>query len=456
MKITTIGRQLVGVAFLLFLISTNARGQFVFDVTDSTSSGEDNLLRSVSCFGENCTACGLNVAQKQVNIIFKRTTDGGRTWKTQLSGFPAQCCENQNLLYTVDQIDSLHAVAVGDTALIMRTNDGGMTWSRQSCPTRSVLFDVDFSDSLTGIAVGTRPPVILTTSDGGVKWNVATIAGKDFYSCHSYGGGMFRAFAYGSGPVYTTHDWWHSIDTGQLIPDSVVGSPDYPVFAGCRFIGGDTIIAYGNLLHVRKDSTYIAWGLVVRSIDAGKHWESFFSDSSFRTLTRLSAAFHDTILAGGNLRTPGKFLLSADAGMSWHEDTLLFSSPAAANAVGGVSFLSDGSVIGLFGQDFLGSNSFIGRGNAVFSRVEAYERIVYGTHIYPNPSSGRVIITSVDQLRPVKLIDVLGREVLRDVLDARGQATLNLSLLPRGIYSVMLDHYGKNLPVGKIVVSGKQ
>jgi len=49
---------------------------------------------------------------------------------------------------------------------ILRTTDGGATWTPQSSGTRSPLFGVSFVDANTGIAVG-EAGIILRTNTGG-------------------------------------------------------------------------------------------------------------------------------------------------------------------------------------------------------------------------------------------------------------------------------------------------
>ena len=96
------------------------------------------------------------------------------------------------------------------------------------------------------------------------------------------------------------------------------------------------------------------------------------------------------------------------------------------------------------------------RGQPTTANVQSYERIIYNTQAFPNPATNRLSINSIDQSRPVHIIDVLGREVLRGELDSRGQATFDVSSLPRGIYAVMLDHFGRLLSVGKVAVVAKE
>ena len=89
-----------------------------------------------------------------------RTTDGGTTWTSQTSGTTSD-------LWDVSFIDANTGIAVGGT--ILRTIDGGTTWTSQTSGTTRILFGVSFTDADTGTAVG-GSGTILRTTDGGTSW----------------------------------------------------------------------------------------------------------------------------------------------------------------------------------------------------------------------------------------------------------------------------------------------
>src|SRR5215813_4098595 len=90
-----------------------------------------------------------------------RTDDGGITWTLQSSG-------TNNSLWAVSFVDANTGTAVGARGTILRTDDGGITWTPQFSGTTENLTSVSFVDANTGIAVGVR--VILRTDDGGATW----------------------------------------------------------------------------------------------------------------------------------------------------------------------------------------------------------------------------------------------------------------------------------------------
>src|SRR5229473_5785813 len=61
-----------------------------------------------------------------------------------------------NWLFAVATPDSSTIVAVGERGIIVRSTDGGETWTRQDSGTSNHLNGVSFVDADTGIAVGTQ------------------------------------------------------------------------------------------------------------------------------------------------------------------------------------------------------------------------------------------------------------------------------------------------------------
>lgn len=97
-----------------------------------------------------------------VDSLVMRTDDGGETWTRIL-------VPSKTELYHLDFVNSSRGWIVGDKGLILVTYDGGVNWQIQKSGTEKALFNVDFRDSEEGYAVGGKG-TILRTENGGENW----------------------------------------------------------------------------------------------------------------------------------------------------------------------------------------------------------------------------------------------------------------------------------------------
>jgi photosystem II stability/assembly factor-like uncharacterized protein len=96
-------------------------------------------------------------------------------WTPKVSGVT-------HTLWGVYFTDSLHGWAVGDSGTMLRTGDGGDTWSRVWIPTTDTLFFVVFADPAHGwVGAGGLEAQIFVSRDSGKTWNSQTAIGKGFF-----------------------------------------------------------------------------------------------------------------------------------------------------------------------------------------------------------------------------------------------------------------------------------
>ena len=103
------------------------------------------------------------------------STDDGASW-TQAE------VPTRALLTAVHMHDERTGWAVGHDAVILRTKDGGETWTlvHQAPEEELPLLDVWFRDERTGFAVGAYG-YFLATEDGGETWTPRAISEDDFH-----------------------------------------------------------------------------------------------------------------------------------------------------------------------------------------------------------------------------------------------------------------------------------
>ena len=443
-------------SFLLVLthltLTSGAHAQFTWQISHPAQAGRFHYsFAQISSFGECCSAAGRSVDDsakpRTIRTVIFRSNDGGLSWTEQYPGSPRWLGFSG-----IQQIDSLNVVAIGDSGLVERTFDGGQTWESQRLPVTGRLFDVNFSNPMTGMVIGPGKPDIFATSDGGRHWNSFAI-GEPYFPIqgHATGDGRFQAISFYAGPIYFTTDYWRSVDSSTWIyPDS----DQTHGIVSWNFLNNDTLVAFGT--HWRGSQLNIARLLLVRSTNAGRSWSEIQTiDSLITPPYVMSPLNRDLVVLGGNCNAlRNTIAFSSNHGESWTMESLP-SDTSFLPFIIGLTVTPRNEVLAIFSPD-RSAYAIIGRGVRGQSHVENFEQIVFGTHIYPNPSTNQVTITSVEHSRTIRLIDVLGREVLHDVLSANGKATLNVASLPRGIYSVILDHNGITLTVGKVAVIDRE
>jgi len=98
-----------------------------------------------------------------VDSILVYTDDGGDSWTRQRAPSRAE-------LIHLDFVDDKHGWVVGAQGTILYTFDAGRSWNQQSSGTKAMLYHIDFRDEDNGWAVGEKG-TILRTTDAGQTWN---------------------------------------------------------------------------------------------------------------------------------------------------------------------------------------------------------------------------------------------------------------------------------------------
>ncbi len=104
----------------------------------------------------------INKEDEVVDSLVMRTDDGGETWTRIIVPSKLE-------LFHLDFVSSSRGWIVGDKGTILTTDDGGVNWRKQTSGTTNTLFNVDFRDASEGYAVGGKG-TILRTEDGGNNW----------------------------------------------------------------------------------------------------------------------------------------------------------------------------------------------------------------------------------------------------------------------------------------------
>ena len=155
-------------------------------------AGDDGYLASTEDGGKTWTKYPLNISENINEIYFRNDTngylvagrlvfitqDGGRTWQESRIYRSANFRGGTPELISIRFSDKKRGLAIGSIlnkndevieSLVMKTDDGGDSWSRVIIPTKNELFHLDFNGNSHGWIVGDKG-LILATQDGGANW----------------------------------------------------------------------------------------------------------------------------------------------------------------------------------------------------------------------------------------------------------------------------------------------
>lgn len=234
------------------------------DVATLPASAIQQLLLDVASAGPRLVAVG-----ERGRILL--STDAGQRWS------PASA-PSQATLTAVYFHDDRQGWAVGHDAVILRTEDGGMTWAlvHQAPEERKPLLDVWFENPRHGFAVGAYG-LALETQDGGHRWQRRTLLPEDMHLNAIAGDSGGRVYVAGEAGTLLRSD--DAGNTWRKLPTPYPGS----FFGILRLLDGNPLI-------------FGLRGKAFRSPDGGKRW--------------LPIATHgETTLQGGSVLADGSIVL---------------------------------------------------------------------------------------------------------------------------------------------------
>lgn len=210
-----------------------------------------------------------------------RSTDAGVSWTLMASGQ-----STSNYFTAIQFVDENvgYASCYGG-GKVLKSVDGGLTWSSIAPEPLVFIRDLHFSDAMTGVAVGHAGHVIRTT-DGGATWTF--MPSNTTYNLVSLSVQGNRMVACG---------WWgrviHSSNGGLTWTEQTIGSEHMSVSltpSGFGLMGGI--------------------GKIYRTTNFGTNWALFKDGTSSGTIEKISFANDSVGVAGNGLRT-------TDRGLTW-------------------------------------------------------------------------------------------------------------------------------------------
>jgi photosystem II stability/assembly factor-like uncharacterized protein len=259
--------------------TTNGGGSWTY-----LTSGTSINLRSVFFTNANN---GYAVGESGIIL---RTNDAGLTWNSynNLSFF--------NQLNDVSFPSSCVGYAVGNSGRIMKTSTSGNSWTLINSGTTKGLQSVFFTDDNTGYVVGDSAK-IFKTSDGGTTWQAQT-------------SGIFTTL---SAVYFTNTDTGYAVGVGGKILKTFDGGTTW------NLLNSGVTENLTSVYFVNRDLGFAvgASGRLVKTTDAGLTWQIKYT----ATTLDLKSVYFPSASVGYMSAVSGHIRKSVDGGNTWTQQT---------------------------------------------------------------------------------------------------------------------------------------
>ena len=263
------------------------------------------LALACVCFSANATAqwsTGVSGTLNDLNTTWRigadvvlvggvggtllRSTDGGLTFSPAAGGFFDDVNE-------IQFVDDLTGYAVADNGRFLRSADGGASWTVSFIATGSNLAGMHFRDAMNGHVVG-RDGVIFQTTDGGTTW-VPQASGSTERLESVFFVDANNGFVAGRNDTY--------LQTSD----------------GGATWNGSTLLGTGRDLNdvffISTQSGFIASdnGFLLRTVDGGANW----TNQNTGTVQNLNEVYFIDAANGYLAGDVGLIQASTDGGLTW-------------------------------------------------------------------------------------------------------------------------------------------
>jgi photosystem II stability/assembly factor-like uncharacterized protein len=241
-------------------------------------------------------------------------------WYYQTSG-TGRCL---NSLYF---INSNTGWVVGDS-VVLKTTNGGQTWTNQSLPVQAKINSVHFLNENTGFLAGERNyssyvlgTYVLKTTNGGINWNIiynntpaiiGTAYIKDIYAINE-------------NVIIRTYSEYLAYESSGAILKSTDGGINYSGSLSCGPTKGLSFVNSQTGWSTCAYSSEMGPGVfrIFRTTNEGSNWSVMFSDSLIKIEGRgIQFLNSSTGYVLGYKGTPTFILKTTNGGINWTLDSL--------------------------------------------------------------------------------------------------------------------------------------
>lgn len=324
--------------------------------------------------------------------IIIRTTDGGTTWTT-----------NQAVLSGVVRDIAMHsggnAVIVGDSGRIYTSSDYGDTWANQTAFTTTHLTATQFINSnvvLCGDAEGN----LYASNDGGINWTARDTAFDVAINQLHYQNNLL--WLSGEGGILAS-----SADTGNSW--QVYTQPYFGFFSGNGIAVFDTVgYAVSDYGFAVKYSPTSGW-----------------SSLTIPTANTLNSVASSNLLSAVIIGDNG-FIYRTEDGNNWIDETYSNTTINLAD----VTYVDAATAV------ICGTDGTVLKSTNDISGISDDNTVT--TRLYPNPATNGITLQSNQNMKQVFIFDVYGKLVASESI-LQETAYINVEHLHAGMYLLRIE-----------------
>ena len=399
-------------------------------------SAADNVLRTKSCLIEKVPATGaptlyLRLTLSPNSLAFFKTAStclrvGSPPWPISTPAIPAAFMSASCFL------NAETGYAVGGSGTILKTINGGTTWTKLQSGTTKNLNSVKFTNPQTGYVVGDSG-TLMKTSNGGITWTAN----------HDYSQKLTCVF-------FVTADTGFVTGYGGTIIKTVDGGQSwFPQYSGTSRdvrsvfftdsdIGFAVVFLYGYILDDESS--------LLKTHDGGTTWKpiGYVRDPLINSIFFTDAS--TGYLAGQRLyRQNGYILKTTYSGVRW--DTTSVGQVPGLSSI----FFTDANT----GYAVGGSGTILKTTNGGIYSINEVASTHSNLSIKPNPAMDKIWISnSSDSSGEIKIAiyDLQGKQLIIKVYHNQSSVEMDISALNSGIYLIKLQTI-QGVEVKKLLVT---
>jgi photosystem II stability/assembly factor-like uncharacterized protein len=310
---------------IIFLLSLSERGAYSQWQQVPPSAYFGSAVHSVQGFGGGAMAiCGNTVWVGSNTLWFSEDT--GKSWHLA----PLKLGGN-TLIHDINFLDSMNGLVATSDFGIMKTSDGGSTWTQVLLGDGTDFWKVAFNGSPYVIhATGSSKGVCFTSTDGGNSWKQSTLG--PFVSCMAIASDH-TVYVFAQKPFDQSGLGWicSSTDYGLTWRSDTLSLADGDSYT----LSVDSCIPNRlYLLNEDRASSNDGISEIFITSDAGKTWSSI-QHHNIPYFTGALATTVNSLFATTNARGSETIIRSTDKGQTWTN----IGDPA------GIAFLTDSRAI---------------------------------------------------------------------------------------------------------------